>query len=139
MARLEGEISIEDIKNRLEPLLKEEGLQLVLLFGSAVTGRMHKRSDIDLAFLFDKPVDILLLTNKVIRLLHADNVDVVDLRHASPLLKFSIVKNGALVYEKEQGIFNEFYSLAFRRYIDTKKMRIAQTKAIKHFLHARGM
>lgn len=139
MARTQSAISIAEISNRLNPLFKDKGIQLVLLFGSVATGKMHKRSDIDLAFLFDKPVDILTLTNKVIRLLHADNIDVIDLRHASPLLKFSIVKNSRLIYEKEQGIFNEFYSLAFRRYIDTKKMRIAQVKAIKHFLQARGM
>lgn len=139
MARMKAEIAIDEIRERLNPLFKDKGLQLVLLFGSVVTGKMHKRSDIDLAFLFDKPADILLLTNKIIRLLHADNIDVVDLKHASPLLKFSIVKNSALVYEKEPGIFNEFYSLAFRRYIDTKKMRIAQAKAIEFFLQARGM
>lgn len=139
MARSGAAISIEEIRNKLNPLLKDKGLQLVLLFGSAVTGKMHKQSDIDLAFFFDKPIDILTLTNKVIRLLNTDNIDVIDLRRASPLLKFSIVKNGRLIYEKEQGIFNEFYSLAFRRYIDTKKMRIAQAKAIEHFLQARGM
>lgn len=139
MARIKAGISIEEIRERLNPLFKDKGLQLVLLFGSAATGKMHKRSDIDLAFLFDKPVDILLLTNKVIRLLHADNIDVVDLKHASPLLKFSIVKNCTLIYEKEPWISNEFYSLAFRRYIDTKKMRIAQAKAIELFLQARGM
>jgi hypothetical protein len=43
------------------------------------------RSDIDLAFMFESPTDILELTNRVIRLLHADTVDVVDLRRASPL------------------------------------------------------
>lgn len=139
MARSGAAISIEEIRNKLNPLFKDKGLQLVLLFGSAVTGKMHKQSDIDLAFLFDKPVDILTLTNKVIRLLNTDNIDVIDLRRASPLLKFSIVKNGRLIYEKEQGIFNEFYSLAFRRYIDTKKMRVAQAKAIEYFLQARGM
>lgn len=139
MARTENTIPIKEIKKRLKPLLKEEGLQLVLLFGSAVTGKMHKHSDIDLAFLFDKPVDILSLTNKVIRLLHADNIDVVDLRHTSPLMQFSIMKNGKLIYERTPDIFNVFYSLAFRRYIDTKKMRIAQAKAIEHFLQARGM
>lgn len=139
MVRTENAIPIKEIKKRLKPLLKEEGLQLVLLFGSAVTGKTHKHSDIDLAFLFDKPVDILSLTNKVIRLLHDDNIDVVDLRRTSPLMQFSIMKNGKLIYERTPDIFNVFYSLAFRRYIDTKKMRIAQVEAIEHFLQARGM
>ena len=110
-----------------------------MLFGSAVSGKTHKKSDTDLAFLFDKPVDILALTNRVIRLLHTDNVDVVDLRRASPLLKFSAVKSGMLLYEREPGMFNEFYSLAFRMYVDTGKLRDAQAKAIQQFLKARGL
>ncbi len=116
-----------------------KGLRLILLFGSVVTGNVSKKSDIDLAFLFDRPVDILALTNRVIRLLlHADTVDVVDLRRASSLLKFSAVKNGMLLYEREPGMFNEFYSLAFRRYVDTKKLRDAQAVSIRKFLKSRG-
>ncbi|MEW6001351.1 MAG: nucleotidyltransferase domain-containing protein [Nitrospirota bacterium] len=127
-------ISVEEIRNKLAPLFENEGLQLVVLFGSAVSERIHKQSDIDIALLFDRPIDIFSLTNKVIRLLRTNNIDVIDLRYASPLLKFIIAKSGRLLYEREQGIFNEFYSLAFRRYVDTKKLRDAQETAIKHFL-----
>lgn len=139
MTDTKEKISIEEIRNGLSPLFNDEGLRLIVLFGSAVSGKMHKKSDIDLAFLFDKPVDILALTNRVIRLLHTDNIDVVDLRRASPLLKFSAVKSGMLLYEREPGMFNEFYSLAFRMYVDTRKLRDAQAKAIQQFLKARGL
>lgn len=139
MAKAKEIPSIEEVRNRLSPLFKDDRLQLVLLFGSAVTERIHKHSDIDLAFLFDRAVDIIALTNKVIRLLHTDNIDVIDLRRASPLLRFSVVKNGKLIYEKKQGMFNEFYSLAFKMYVDTKKLRDAQSVAIRHFLKERGM
>jgi len=132
-------ISVEEIRKRLSLFYSDKGLQLILLFGSVVTGTMHTQSDIDLAFLFDKPADILALTNRVIRLLHTDNVDVVDLRRASPLLKFSAVKNGMLLYEREPGIFNGFYSLAFRMYVDTKKLRDAQAVSIRQFLKSRGL
>lgn len=131
-------ISIDKVRERLGHVLEDKDLKLVLLFGSAVSGKIHKLSDIDLAFLFDSPVNILELTNKVIRLLHTDAIDVVDLRSASPLLKFSVAKNGLLIYEKEPGMFNEFYSLAFRMYVDTKKLRDAQAIAIKNFLKTRG-
>ena len=131
-------ITVEEVRNKLSPLFQDKGLQLVVLFGSVASGKVHKRSDIDLAFLFDKQADILALTNHVIRLLHNDQVDVVDLRRASPLLKYSAVKSGRLLYERAPGIFNEFYSLAFRRYVDTKKLRDAQAVAIQQFLRARG-
>jgi predicted nucleotidyltransferase len=139
MSKIKGIISIEGIKDKLDPLFKDRRLKLVLLFGSAVLGNVDKESDIDLAFLFDRPVDILSLTNRVIRLLHADNIDVVDLRRTSPLLKFSVVKNGRVLYEKLPGMFNEFYSLAFRMYVDTKKLRDAQEISINHFLREKGL
>lgn len=139
MADAKGKISIEEIRRGISPLFKDDNLRLVLLFGSAVSGKTHKKSDIDIGFLFDKPVDILVLTNRVIRLLHTDNVDVVDLRRASPLLKFSAVKSGMPLYEREPGMFHEFYSLAFRMYVDAKKLRDAQAKAIQQFLKARDL
>jgi predicted nucleotidyltransferase len=132
-------LSFEEIKDKLAPLFQTEGLELVILFGSAATGRTHQRSDIDLAFLFEGPVDILSLTNQVTKLLQTDSVDVVDLRRASPLLRYSAVKNGRLLYERREGLFNSFYSLAVRSYIDTKKLRDAQQAYIARYLGSRGL
>ena len=130
--------STAEIKERLAPLFEDESLRMVLLFGSALTGNMHQGSDVDLAFLYDKPVDVVLLTNRVIRLLRRDTVDVVDLRSANPLLRFSAAQKGRPLYEKSPGIFNEFCSLAFRRYVDSKKLRDGQAQVIKDFLEIRG-
>ena len=131
--------AVDEIKERLAPLFKEEGLQLVLLFGSAAVGPVHRESDIDLGFLFERPADLLVLTNRVIRLLHTDWVDVVDLRKAGPLLNYSAAKRGRILYESSRGVYNEFCSLAFRRYVDSKKMRDRHAEAIQRFLQDRGL
>jgi predicted nucleotidyltransferase len=130
---------IEQIKGKLAPLFDEEGLQLVLLFGSVASGKEYRESDIDLGFLFNKPIDILDLTNRVIRLLRTDRVDVIDLSRASPLLKYSAIRHGKLLFEQTPGLFNIFQSLTFRIYVDTKKLRVAQEKAIQYFLEERGL
>jgi predicted nucleotidyltransferase len=89
--------STQEIKERLALLFKDRELQLAMVFGSTVSGKVKKKqSDIDLAFLFDKAADILALTNRVIRLLHFDDVDVVDLRCANPLLQREVRRD--LVY-----------------------------------------
>jgi len=132
-------LSVEEIKERLAPLYNMEGLELVLLFGSCVSGKLHTKSDIDIAFLSNKPVDILAVTNKAIHLLSTDKVDVVNLKFASPLLKFSLAKRCIILYERYPGLFNSFFSLAFRRYIDTKKLREAQSEAINDFLKERKL
>lgn len=131
--------NVDEIKNNLAPLFNDEGLQLVLLFGSVASGKEYHKSDIDLGFLFDRPIDILSLTNRVIQLLRKDKVDVVDLRRASPLLKFLAIRQGKVLFEQRLGLFNAFQSLTFRIYVDTKKLRDAQEKVIQNFLGERGL
>ncbi|MBI5232936.1 MAG: nucleotidyltransferase domain-containing protein [Deltaproteobacteria bacterium] len=132
-------LSTDEIKERLSPLFRDRGLKLVLVFGSVAAGRTHGRSDMDLAFFFDGNADLLDLTNRVARLLKTDNVDVVDLNRASPLLRFSAAKDSVVIYERTSGLFSEFLSLAFRRYVDTRKLRDAGRVVIRYFLHERGL
>jgi predicted nucleotidyltransferase len=139
MGKPKTPLFINDIKDRLTPLFRKEGLQLVLLFGSIAKGSAHGKSDIDLGFLFDEPVDVLTLTNEVTKLLHSDRIDVVDLRRASPLLKFCAAQEGKVLYERSNGLFNQFFSLAFRMYVDTKKLRDAQGEMIRDFLEEKKM
>ena len=139
MSRIKTIPDVETIREALSPLFRDEGLRLVLLFGSIATGSVHRRSDIDLAFLFDTPADVLALTNAVVRLLGTDNIDVVDLRRASPLLKYSAARHGKVLYEKTPGDFPVFYSLAFRMYDDTRKLREAKARSIRTFLDSRGL
>jgi uncharacterized protein len=134
-----GVFSIDEIKAKLASMFEEEALQFVLLFGSRSSGQAYPQSDIDLGFLYDEPVDLLDLTNKVIRLLRQDRVDEVDLRRANPLLCYSAARQGKLLYERCPGLFNRFYSLSFRRYVDTKKLRDARQRAMDAFWEARGL
>ena len=123
----------------MAPLFQKERPQLVLLFGSIAKGSVHGKSDIDLGFLFDQPVDLLALTNDVVKFLHSDRVDVVDLQRASPLLRYSAARTGMVLYERSEGLFNQFLSLAFRMYVDTKKLRDARRQMIRDFLEEREM
>jgi predicted nucleotidyltransferase len=131
-------LSVEAIREGLAPLFCEETLKLVILFGSTASGKTHRKSDIDLAFLYTTPIDRLTLANQVIRLLRTDRVDVVDLRRASPLVQFAVAQTGQVLFERAPGAYPEFCSLAFRRYVDTKKLRDARALVIRRFLDAKG-
>jgi predicted nucleotidyltransferase len=89
----------DEVRKRLAPLFTDKAIELVVLFGSSVTGRLHKGSDI----VFDRSVDVVDLTNRVTRMLGKDNVDVVDLRRASPLLMYAAAQKGIALYEREPG------------------------------------
>ncbi|OPY68336.1 MAG: hypothetical protein A4E57_01824 [Syntrophorhabdaceae bacterium PtaU1.Bin034] len=92
-----------------------------------------------MAFMFDRPVDIIELTGLTIQLLKRDDVDVLDLRRASPLMQFAVAKTGKLLYERTDGLFDAFRAHAFKKYVDTKKIRDAQKEYIDIFLKTRGV
>ena len=132
-------LDIGNLQTLLEPLCEPYRVRLVVVFGSTVTGLLGPESDLDLAFLADAPLNPVAVTTDVIRVLHTDRVDVVDLRRASPLLAMEVARHGRLIYEREPGMHVEFISLAVRRYIDTKKLRDAQKEAIHRYLNSKGL
>ena len=131
-------LTIADVRERLAPLFADPDIDLVIVFGSVAGGVTRADSDLDLAVRGLKPLDLVSLTNTITRLLHADAVDVVDLRRASPLLMMEVVRGGRLLYERTPGSYVAFCSLAHRRYVDTAKLRVAQREVIRYFLRDRG-
>jgi predicted nucleotidyltransferase len=73
---------------------------LVILFGSAAWDGLRPESDIDLAFLSEKAIDayeLFLLAQQVAELVGRD-VDLIDLRKASTVLKAQITSKGRVIY-----------------------------------------
>jgi predicted nucleotidyltransferase len=134
-----GKKSQAELVNQLAPLCARPDIQLVILFGSAARGKMHPRSDLDLAILADQPLDLIELTNQVTCLTHINDVDLVDLRRASPLLAMEVVRHGRVLHERSPGLYAQFCSLAYRRYVDTAKLREGQKQVIASFLRERGV
>ena len=110
------------------------GLRLVILFGSTVTGRSRANSDVDVAVLCDNEADLDAIFVALAPRLKSSRLDLVDLKHAGPLLSFQVARTGVLLFEREAAEFRQFQSLASRRYVDTKKLRDAQRRAIQVFL-----
>ena len=102
----------DEVRACLAPLFADKALDLVVLFGSSAGGTLHKGSDIDVGFLFDRSADVVDLTNRVTGMLGSDNVDVVDLRTASPLLMYAAAQKGIALYEKEPGRLSGFTSFS---------------------------
>jgi predicted nucleotidyltransferase len=129
----------KQLQSSLGPLFARREINLVILFGSRVSGSYRSSSDLDLAILGDKELDTIELTNTVIHLLRFSDVDIVDLQRSSPTLAMVVARKGEVLYEREPGRFAVFCSLAARRYEDARKIRDAQRQSIRHFLHDRGL
>ena len=126
---------IDAVRARFGDIAHERpDLRLIIIFGSAVRDRSTARSDVDVAVLADDAADLDAMYLTLAPRLQTSRLDLVDLRHASPLLAFEVARSGRLLFERSAGLFRQFQSLAFRRYADTKKLRDAQRRSIEVFL-----
>ena len=107
-------------KQKISEIAKKYRLKLVLLFGSRATGKIHKESDFDVAYLpeknlsYDDEIDINFQFTNIFR---HDRVDTVDINKSNPLLLFQISKGSILLYGARQD-FLKFKLYAFNAYND---------------------
>ncbi|HVR96130.1 MAG TPA: nucleotidyltransferase domain-containing protein [Thermoanaerobaculia bacterium] len=84
------------------------GLDLLVLFGSRARGDVHPDSDWDFGYLAASGFDPDDLLARLVLLLEADKVDLVDLSRANGLLCFRAASEGRPVFEAVPGTFNRF-------------------------------
>ena len=92
------ELDLNAIARTLEEDVPD--LQAIYLFGSRASGQMHSGSDVDLGVLAKKPlsqVERFELACKLGAILNED-VDLVDLRSASPVLAVQVIGKGKLIF-----------------------------------------
>ncbi|MDF0591079.1 type VII toxin-antitoxin system MntA family adenylyltransferase antitoxin [Candidatus Methanocrinis natronophilus] len=126
----------EGIKGSLEelkPFFEREGVILAYLFGSlAKTGEVGGREpqDVDLALLTrEKPV--WKLRDEIADALGTDRLDIVDLRRASPVLLFEIIRSARLIYSSDEAVRERFVLDVLHLYRDTAPLRRRQRAALK--------
>lgn len=111
------------------------GLDLVVLFGSTATGSRPMPDDLDIAVRARTGiVDAVALTNDFIAALGRQDVDLVDLRTADPVLLAAVARDGVPLFEADPATFTRFTSLAARRFADTRKFREAARETIRDFI-----
>ena len=106
------------------------------LFSSSADG--GGAEDLDIGVLADAALDAASVTNRFIQLLETQHIDVADLRRADPLLLMLVARDGVPLFQRTSGEFARFWSLAARRYADTRKFRVAEREDIRDFV-ARGL
>jgi len=108
-------------------LLRSEiaGLEVLYLFGSSVGSSVSSPGDIDIAVLTHHPLDGPQrwgLQEKLARLLHID-VDLVDLRSASTVLRMQVVAHGKVLYEADPIGREKFEDTVFSAYARLNESR----------------
>jgi predicted nucleotidyltransferase len=126
------DITRDQLRQAAQQVAAVLGCRLVILFGSAAGG--HAPEDLDIGVLGDALLDAVDVTNRFIRALGLQAVDVADLRRADPLLLMLAARDGIPLYERSPGEFARFASLAARRYADTRKFRDAERSGLRDFI-----
>lgn len=107
---------------RLEAICREHGLELLVLFGSAVTE--EDPGDVDLAVAWSRNHEPNLLS-VVVSFLETvgDSVDVMDLDRAGPVARQRALTGGELIVELTPHAFAERQMHAIREFIETAPFR----------------
>jgi predicted nucleotidyltransferase len=127
-------LAIENIKNYL--YLREE-IITAYLFGSYASNRGGPMSDIDIAVLLSSNVNSkdysflkLKIITDLIELLSFNNIDVVILNIAPPLLLHEVIKKGILLFSRNEKERLEFIVKSTMRYLDTIHLRKVQDRVL---------
>ena len=115
----------EDIEQRLplaaEYLRSHPRVVFAYLFGGLARGERRPLSDVDIAVYLagiataDVKLDIL---GKLIDILGTDEIDLVILNTAPPLLAMNVLRKKQVVADNEPAMRHRFESLSFRKYFD---------------------
>ena len=103
-------------------------MQLAYLFGSL--SRNQKGNDVDLALLV-QGTPAFRLREAVVECLGTERVDLVDLRRASPVLRFEILRTGWPLYVADEEMQERFELATLHLYRDTRPLRRRQREYLR--------
>ena len=111
----------------------EPDIEVVYLFGSSARGEAMSASDVDVALLCTSPVELMRLGALQERLAErlGREVDLVDLKRASPLLAAEIVREGQAVMVANPTAKFDFELAALQRWEDTRNLRRQQQDLLR--------
>lgn len=95
---------------KLEDLAGKYQLDLILMFGSRATGDVHLGSDTDIAVYGRRilsETEKIQLICELCNVFCTDDIDLVDLRTASPFLKKEVLKNYKILLQRDAMLLHQ--------------------------------
>jgi len=125
---------------RLEGVATKHGVDLIVLFGSMVSGKTHPRSDVDLGVRLEGGREV---TWQALGDLDADleevfpgrEVDLGLINRADPLFLWQIVQKGQLLVGDPRA-YADLKMLAYKRYVDHRRFLDMEAQYVRSRLSA---
>ena len=112
----------------LATLFEEEEVLLAYVFCSFLYNEAS--ANIDLAVL-PRHRGLENLREKICETLSTQRVDLVNLKTASPILRFEVLSSGSLIFKKDESVENSFELSVIREYRDTAHLRKSQARMLE--------
>lgn len=132
----------QNSKEIIDKLAQKYSLELILLFGSQVTGKTHKESDFDIAYSSKRRLSIKEESELIIGLMSVVNItderliNLVNIKTTSPLLFYAITSNCQILFSKDDLIFPTMRAYAFKKFVETKPLYDLKRDRLKNSLFA---
>ncbi|NLA57566.1 MAG: nucleotidyltransferase domain-containing protein [Firmicutes bacterium] len=120
--------------DQITDIAEKYNLRLLVYFGSYMTESYSEESDIDIAYLAEKPLNTaekLGLLRELIVTHRKSEVDLVDLQTADPLLRYEIATSGRPFYEREKGLFEQLSLFYIKQIYELKPVIRERIKTIR--------
>lgn len=123
----------DELQRAADRLAQDPRVLAVYGFGSRARGQPGPRSDVDLAVLLksNEPLslrDELRLRAEVVEELRRDDIDLVVLNQAPPLLAYEVVAAGCRLFSGDEEASDHFEARAAMRCFDTEWLRAVQQR-----------
>ena len=122
-------ISIRELKRVVNEVLKQyDEIQIAYLYGSYAQNYQTEFSDVDIGVVLKKefiprPLFFAELASKIEKEFnYSINIDLRIINNATPRFKFQIIKNGIILYSKEETFKDEYVIEIINQYLDIKPM-----------------
>lgn len=114
----------------LAELCQSHHVELLVLFGSAVTNPSPRDIDLALAFEADAPRDLLATIDALGRTFRTDHLDIMDLDRAGPVARQRALTKGEILFTATPKAFSERQLRAMVEFMDTAWLRELQREVL---------
>ncbi len=120
-------LEIEQIKiEKIKEICEQNHIDMTVIFGSSVSGRIHNESDIDIG-IFRKGIitleDQAVLNKEFSNLFQSNKIDITIISSNNPTLMYNILQNGRVLYSSEATLFMRLKLYAWKLFVESKKFR----------------
>ncbi|PIS34974.1 MAG: hypothetical protein COT36_04875 [Parcubacteria group bacterium CG08_land_8_20_14_0_20_38_56] len=129
-------LNLNKVKPKIEEMAKKYNLNFMVVFGSRISGLVHKKSDVDLAYSAKRPLDyqkeyeLICELRRVLNLEPKVEIELVNLDNAPPLLSKEVAFKGKLLAEITPRSFVYFQLYAFKLFVEAKPLFALRDKFI---------